>query len=666
MTKTEAKIRIAKLRKEIDHHRYLYHVLDKEEISQGALDSLKHELYLLEKDYPDLVTPDSPTQRVGSKPLKQFKKVAHRRPVLSIEDAFSIDEVKDWQARNEKLLKEKIKGYYGELKMDGLAIVLIYDRGLLAYGATRGDGRVGEDVTSNLRTIESIPLRLANLDNGLPSRIDIRGEVVIYKKELDRINKRQEKNNLPLFANPRNLAAGSIRQLDPKIAAARQMNFFAFEIMTDVGQITHDQVHALLTKWGFKTNPHCRVLNDINKVANYIEEWQKKRLSLPYQTDGAVVVVNDIKQQLRLGSVGKTERWMVAYKFPAEQATTQVKDIIVQVGRTGVLTPVALLQPVKLAGTTISRATLHNQDEINRLSLKIGDTVIVQKAGDIIPDIVKVLTNLRTGQEKIFKMPHVCPVCKSPVVKKEGEVAWYCANKNCFAVQSEKLRHFVSRQCFDIDGLGPKILDQLLSVGLIKDAADIFTLTHGDLEPLQRFAEKSADNLVVAISKAKNISLVRFINALGIRHVGQETAVALADQFKVINRLFKVSAEELVKIVDIGPVVAKSIYDFFQDRAHIEFINRLQKFGVKVGSTKPRPMVGKLIGKILVVTGVLNNFSREQAKQAIRDAGGKVSESVSSKTNYVVTGQNSGSKLTKARELGIKVISEEEFDKLIK
>lgn len=664
MTKAAAQKRIIKLRGEINYHRHLYHVLDRQEISDAALDSLKHELHKLEQLYPEFITPDSPTQRVAGAPAKEFKKVKHIKPVISIEDAFSLDEVKEWQERNAKLLKKTVNDYYAELKMDGLAVVLTYIDGQLDHGATRGNGLAGEDVTSNLRTIESIPLHLDNSKSELPRRIDVRGEVVIYKAELERINEWQIKNNLPAFANPRNLAAGTIRQLDPKITVQRQMHFFAFEIITDVGQTSHAQVHSLLNKWGFKTNPHCRLLKSLASVANYVADWDKKRLKLPYQTDGAVIVVNDIADQKKLGSVGKTERWMLAYKFPAEQATTKVAAINIQIGRTGVLTPVAHLTPVKLAGTTVSRATLHNEDEITRLDVRVGDTVVVQKAGDIIPDIVKVLVNLRSGKEKIFHMPTECPVCGTKVIRPPGEVAWYCLNKKCFAQQAERLRHFVSKTAFDIDGLGPKILDQLLQVGLVKDPADIFTLKLGDLEPLTRFAEKSAVNLITSINKAKSVSLARFIYALGIRHVGEETAQVLANTFSTLPNLLKTAQANLENLSDIGPVVAGSISDYISDVSNQKLISRLLDAGVVVAKSTSKN-IGRLSGQRVVVTGTLKNLSRDQAKTLIRQAGGKVTEAVSSATNFLLAGANPGSKLDKAKQLGVKVISESEFSKLV-
>ncbi len=664
MTKAEAKQRIAKLRAEIHRHRYLYHVLDKPEISDAALDSLKHELVRLEQEFPEFVAPDSPTQRVGGKPLKEFAKVRHERPVISIEDAFSEEEVEEWQARNEKVLGERVHGYYGELKLDGLAMVLTYENGLLVRGATRGDGRLGEDVTQNVRTIESVPLRLEDVGRALPKRIDVRGEIVISKAELERINREQERQGLPPFANPRNLAAGSIRQLDPKVAAGRKMDFYAFELMTDCGQKTHAEVHAMLKGLGFKTSPYCRELKDVAAAAAYVKDWEKKREALPYQTDGAVFVVNDLAQERRLGSVGKAERWMLAYKFPAEQATTKVKDIIVQIGRTGVLTPVAVLEPVRVAGTTVSRATLHNQDEVDRLDVRIGDTVIIQKAGDIIPDVVETLKRLRTGKEKRFVMPRTCPVCASPVVRREGEVAHYCTNQRCSGRSREGLYHFASRAAFDIDGLGPRIVDQLVGAGLVQDAADFFTLAAQDLVQLERFGEKSAENLVGAVAARRSIPLERFLNSLGVRHVGEETARDVAEHFGTLDRVMSATEEEFEAVPNVGNVVAKSLADFFSAKANRKLIEKFKSVGLKVVSAAPKAQ-GPLAGKTFVLTGMLSSLTRDQAKALVRERGGSTSESVSKETDYIVAGTEPGSKLDKARKLGVAVLDEASFRKLV-
>lgn len=664
MTKKEASLRIEKLKEEINHQRYLYHVLDKQDMSDGALDSLKHELFNLEQLYPDLITSDSPTQRVGGAVLAGFNKFKHAKPILSIEDAFSIQEIKDWQERLTKILTTPLKGYYAELKMDGLSMVLTYEKGVFVRGVTRGNGTEGEDVTSNLRTINSIPLRLNGQAKDWPDRLDVRGEVVITLAELQRINDLQIKKGLNIFANPRNLAAGSIRQLDPQVAASRKMEFYAFEIITDLGQVTHEEVHAKLKQLGFKTNPHCRPVVDLKEIEKYINQWTEARKKLPYQTDGAVIVVNDIIQQKILGSVGKADRWMIAFKFPAEQATTIVEDITVQIGRTGVVTPVAILKPVQLAGTTVARATLHNEDEIRRLDIRIGDTVIVQKAGDIIPDVVQVLPKLRTGREKKYYLPKTCPACGSDIINKDGEVAFYCSNKNCFAVNREKIYHFVSRQAFNIDGLGPKIIDSLFDNGLLNEAADLFYLKIEDLLPLERFADKSAQNLISAINNAKKISLGRFIYSLGIRHVGIETAEAVAASFGTLDKILICQLEDFTKVEGVGQVVAESLVDFFSQPVNHEHIKKMLAAGLVVERARIIK-AGPLTGQSFVLTGTLSDMSRPQAKESIKKLGGKVSESVSKETSYVVAGAEPGSKLAKATKLGVKILSESDFKKLL-
>lgn len=672
MNKQEAKVRIEKLKREIDHHRYLYHVFDKQEISDAALDSLKHELDQLEKQFPELITPDSPTQRVGGQPLGEFKKVTHRAPMLSLTDAFSFEELRDWYDRNAKLVLDSgALDYYSEIKMDGLAVTLIYRNGIFTQGATRGDGKVGEDITQNLRTIEAIPLRVeidklpkavqASAANGL----EIRGEVFMTKKVLEHLNKEQEKRKLPPFANPRNAAAGSVRQLDPKITVSRKLSFMAYDLITDLGQNTHQQAHEILKRLGFRAGEYNEYCRDIQAIEAYHEKIGKIRAAMPYWTDGIVVNVNTIALFKRLGVVGKAPRGSLAYKYPAEQATTVVEDIQVQVGRTGALTPVAHLRPVKVAGSTVSRATLHNMDEIERLDVRIGDTVILQKAGDVIPDIVKSLPNLRTGKERKFKMPETCPVCDSRVIRHEGEVAYYCSNKKCYAQQHENLRHFVSKTAFDIDGLGPKILESLAAADLVKDPADLFDLNESDLQPLERFAEKSAANLVGAIQKAKNVSLARFIYALGIRHVGEETAIDLAQKFSTLEKVINASFEEINTIHDVGDVVAKSAYEFFQDVHNKALIKKLLHHGVHIQSEKKVSTKTALTGKKIVVTGTLDSLSRDEAKARIRAVGGDWVASVSKNTDYVVVGSEPGSKADKAKKLGVKIISEKEFFRLL-
>lgn len=538
MEKREAKKRIEKLKKVISHHRYLYHVLDKQEISDEALDSLKHELYQLEQQYPEFLTADSPTQRVGGKPLKEFKKVKHRIPMLSIEDIFSEKELTDWENYLKRLAPNESFTYFCEPKIDGFAVTLIYKDGILQTGATRGSGQIGEDVTQNLKTIESIPLQLRIplpegdiSPSGGNKELEVRGEVYMEKKDFKDLNKKLGGK----YANPRNLAAGSIRQLNPEVATQRPLKFLAYDLVTPLGQKKHSKEHQLLRDLGFKseTGKECK---NLGEVLDFWRKTAQKRETLPFQIDGVVVVVDNNKLNQKLGTVGKSPRGIRAFKFSAKQATTKVRDIKVQVGRTGAVTPVAVLEPVKLEGVTISRATLHNEDEIKRLGVKIGDTVIVERAGDVIPAVAKVLKDLRIGKEEDFKFPRKCPVCLTPLSKLQGETLWRCPNPHCRARQREFLYHFVSKKAFDIDGLGPKIIDQLINQNLIAQPPDFFELREGDLVPLERFAEKSASNIISAIKKSKEIPLDRFIYALGIRHVGEETALSLAHYFGNLNK----------------------------------------------------------------------------------------------------------------------------------
>ncbi|MBI4407583.1 MAG: NAD-dependent DNA ligase LigA, partial [Candidatus Kerfeldbacteria bacterium] len=498
MNLNSAKQRIAQLKQTIDHHRYLYHVLDKQEISEAALDSLKHELAQLEEQFPQLVTTDSPTQRVGGKPLPGFKKVKHSRGMLSLNDVFSAKELQEWEQRVRKLAPGKPQ-YYAEIKMDGLAVNLRYEAGIFVQGATRGDGKVGEDVTENLKTIESIPLRLLG---DYPAVVEVRGEVYMTKQHFEQLNQREDNK----YANPRNVSAGSIRQLDPKMTASRKLSFMAYDCVTDLGLQYHSEIHQWLQDHGFPSNPHNKICRSLAEVETYHADIMKRRAKLPYWTDGVVVNIDDLELFKTLGVIGKAPRGSVAYKFPAEQATTIVEDIQVQVGRTGALTPVAHLKPVFVAGTTVSRATLHNDDEIKRLDVRIGDTAIIEKAGDIIPDVVKVLPELRSKSSKAYLFPKKCPACGSAVERRAGEVAYYCPNPNCFAQERERFYHFVSKTGFDIRGLGPKIIDQLMDEGLIHEYADLFKLTAGDLEPLERFAEKKASNIVADIHARRQIT----------------------------------------------------------------------------------------------------------------------------------------------------------------
>ncbi len=662
MDRHTAKERIAKLREVIDRHRTLYHVHDTQEISDAALDSLKHELYLLEQEHPDLITKDSPTQRVGGKPLAKFGKVQHHLPMLSMEDVFSFDELSAWETRIAKLLGRKPSGYHAEIKMDGLAVSLVYEDGVFVKGATRGDGKIGEDITENLRTIEAIPLRLAAPALG---RVEVRGEVFMTKQAFDRLNARMEKEGKPLFANPRNVSAGSIRQLDPAITRERELDFYGYALYGDFGLLTHADAHALMAKLGIKTNPLTTIAKDLREVQAFYEKIGKKRPSLDYWIDGVVVVVNDDAEYERLGVVGKTPRGCVAYKFPAEQATTVIEDIHVQVGRTGALTPVAVMRPVHVAGTTVTHATLHNEDEIVRLGVRIGDTVVIEKAGDIIPKVVKVLTEVRTGKEKRFLMPTTCPVCGSKVVRRDGEVILRCTNEDCYAQTLERLEHFVSKKAIDMPGLGGKILERFVDEGLVGDASDLFRLRKEDIEELERFADTSARNIVATIASRKVVELPRFLYALGIRHVGEETAIALAEQFRSIRALMDATLEELEAVEDVGPVVAGSVATFFADAKKREAVERLLE--VMEIRSLPKRAVSKspLAGKTVVVTGTLSGFTRDGAKDAIRAVGGKVSGSVSAKTDFVVVGEDPGSKADTAKKLGVRVLNEQEFSAML-
>jgi len=688
MTKSDAKVRIAKLRDEINRYRYQYHVLNTLEISEAALDALKHELYTLEQEYPDLITSDSPTQRVAGEAMPGFVKVTHSSRMLSIEDAFSFEEAQEWLMRLRRLRPDANFDFYAELKMDGLAVSLIYEHGALIQGATRGDGRIGEDVTHNLRTIEAIPLRLdppsdkdieaflkkhhgkidaqkvRQLLKYREGRIEIRGEVYMAKSQLEKLNAKLRKNGEPELANPRNAAAGSIRQLDPKMASERGLSFFGYSLMGDVGTTTHEQAHELITLLGIPTNPlncHCKTLEE---VRDFFEQVGKKRDKLDYWIDGVVVNINDDKLFDSLGIVGKTPRAVVAWKFPAEQGTTIVRDIQVSVGRTGALTPVAVMDPVKLAGTTVTHASLHNEDEIERLGLKIGDTVIVEKAGDIIPKIIQVLPKLRTGKEKSFFMPKNCPICGSPVRRTEGEVATVCSNPNCFAQEVQRLLHFVSRNAMDIRGLGDKIAEQLVQTGLAKEPGELYELKPDEFLSLEGFADISAHKLYDEIQRHREAPLERFILSLGIRHVGEETARDLSSAFGSFDVLRSASLEELQHVEGIGDVVAESIIAFFKDPNENKRIDHVLKH-VTPSKVSTKKTAGPLTGTSWVITGSLDSMSRDEAKDKIRALGGDVIESVSKKTSFVVVGEAPGSKYDKAQKLEVPILNEEEFLKKI-
>ena len=708
---SDVKNRLEKLKKLINHHRYLYHVLDKQEISDAALDSLKHELYKLEQEYPEYVTPDSPTQRVGGAPLDKFNKITHAVRQWSFEDVFTEEEVRDFDERVKKMLTKSLGSfaskleYACELKIDGFKIILTYEKGLLKTAATRGDGIVGEDVTQNVKTIESIPLRLEKDIN-----IVVEGEIWMSKTELKRLNKEQEKKGLPPFANPRNAAAGSIRQLDSKIAASRKLDSFIYDVASIGGvgesgslssllpdtegksqrrQTTRLAIELLETQLeelkllealGFKVNKHYKLCKNIGEVIEYWQKWQRNKETEDYWIDGIVLKLNKRDWQERLGYTGKAPRFAVAFKFPAEQTTTVVENIIVQVGRTGALTPVAVLEPVLVAGSTVTRATLHNASEIKRLGLKIGDAVIIQKAGDIIPEVVKVLKELRAGKEKDFKMPVRCPVCGGRLEREKDSPIIKCANKKCSSRRRGELYYFASKKGFNIDGLGPKIIDALVDSGLVQDAADFFDLKEGDLVPLERFAEKSAQNIIEAISKSKSVLLAKFITALSIEHVGEETARLIAQQLvanlkskisklknqEVLKHLQNYSVENLEKVNGIGPKVAQSFYGWFKNEQNKNFLGKLLDRIIIITPEQPEVLQkSKIASKVFVLTGSLASMSRDKAKEEIIIRGGHVIESVSKKTDFVVAGGEPGSKYGKAKKLGVKIINEKEFLKLI-
>jgi len=671
MTKEEAKKRIEKLKKLINRHRYLYHVLDKQEIPDEAFDSLKHELLKLETEYPELVTSDSPTQRVGGKPLDKFKKVEHSAPMLSIEDIFSEKELEDWENYLKRLEKSNEFEYFVEPKIDGFAITLLYKNGVFSTGATRGSGLIGEDVTINLRTISSIPLRL-EIRGKFPNdriekkvkelmnkgKIEIRGEVYMEKADFADFNKRMVKKGVAPYANPRNLAAGSIRQLNPKLAASRPLKFLGYDIVSDMGQTKHSEEHQILASLGFKSATG-KVYSKLSDIVDFWKNIAKKRTNLPFQIDGIVISMNDNAIFQKLGVAGKSPRGIRALKFSPKQNTTKILDVKFQIGRTGAITPVAVLLPVQIEGVTITRATLHNEDEIKRLAVKIGDTVIVERAGDVIPAVSKTIPDLRTGEEKEIIFPRVCPTCKTKLKKDASEAIWRCPNINCPSRKRENLYHFVSRKAFDIEGLGPKIINQLADQNLISNPADIFELEEGDLMPLERFAEKSANNLIEAIQKSKEIPLARFIFSLGIRHIGEETAHDLADHFGTIDNLKKSGEEELKGISGIGEKVAESVYDWLKLEKSTQLLDNLRRVGIKI--IPPQKTGKKLEGKTFVLTGSLETITRSEAEKRIRLLGGEISSSVSKRTDYVVLGEKPGLKLKEAKKLGVKIIEEKEF-----
>lgn len=654
--------RIKELSEQLEYHSKKYYVEDNPEISDFEYDRMLRELETLEEEYPQYLSPLSPTQRVGGKPADGFEQVTHTVVMESLQDAFSEEEIYDFDRRVHSVTNNC--EYVVEHKIDGLSVSLEYVNGEFIRGSTRGDGSVGEDVTQNLKTIKSIPMHLTKA----LTYLEVRGEVYISKRNFEKINQLREETEETLFANPRNAAAGSLRQLDPKIAASRNMDIFVFNIQQIKGESvkTHLEGLRLLRELGFKTILNDKVFPDIKSAFDEIKRIGEERGELAFDIDGAVIKVNDLEKRKLLGSTSKFPKWAIAYKYPPEQKETKLTDIIVQVGRTGAVTPLAVLEPVRLAGSTVSRATLHNQDYIDEKDIRIGDTVVVQKAGDIIPEILEVKKDKRDGGEKIFSMPKTCPVCGALIVREEGEAAFRCSGASCPAQLMRNIIHFVSRNAMDIDGLGPAIIEQLLQRNLISDAADLYYIDAGDVADMDKMGKKSADNLINAINESKKKQLSCLITALGIRFVGEKASKILAKHFKSLDRLIEADTDELVSIDEIGSAMAQSVIDYFSEKQNLEFVEKLRNAGVNFNEETDEPKDLRFDGKTFVLTGTLSSFTRSEASKIIESFGGKTSSSVSKKTSFVLAGEEAGSKLDKANSLGVAVISEEEFKEMIK
>src|SRR3972149_383092 len=679
----DIKKEIEELRDKVNYHNYRYYVLDSPGISDAGYDKLMRRLEGLEARYPNLITPDSPTQRIGAKPLETFGTVTHTIPMLSLNNAFTKEEAKEFDDRVKKLLKisqeSKVRSqeieYVAEPKIDGLAIELVYEDGRFTAGSTRGDGYTGEDVTQNLKTIRSIPMRLQK-ESGvrsqksegkiypLPKRLEVRGEAFLPLKAFEKLNRERKKNGEPLFANPRNAAAGSLRQLDPKITASRPLDIFCYGIgaVEGINFKTHWETLEALKAFGLKINPLIKKCTGIEAVLNYHKVMEKNRDNLPYEVDGIVIKVNSLESQERLGVLTRSPRWALAYKFAPMQETTRIKEIIIGVGRTGALTPVAIMEPVAVGGVIIERATLHNQDEVDRKDVRVGDTVVIQRAGDVIPEVVMVIKEKRPHGVRPFKIPDKCPLCRSRV-ERVGAIHYCTGGLSCPAQVKETIRHFVSKRALDIEGLGDKHIEQFVDDGLIKDVSDLYRLKKKDILKLERWADKSAENLIDAIEKSKTPALPRLIYALGVRQVGEHMAHVLAEEFGALEAIIEADKERLLSIHDVGPETAESIFDFFQEPHNIKVIEKLKKAGVVFPQMKRTK--GKLSGKTFLFTGALESFSRDEAKEIVERLGGKTAPSISKKVDYVVAGIEPGSKYDEAKKLGLKIISEEEFKGMV-
>jgi DNA ligase (NAD+) len=664
--KQQAKQKMEQLTEELNQYNYEYHVLDQPSVEDAIYDQKMQELRKLEEAYPDLVHPDSPTQRVGGEPLDAFQKVEHKIPMLSLANAFNEQDIRDFVRRASQGIEEPIS-FVCELKIDGLAVSLTYENGKFVRGATRGDGYIGEDITSNLRTIRSIPLVIKEKET-----LEIRGEAYMPHRSFLALNKEREVNGEPLFANPRNAAAGSLRQLDPKIAAKRNLDIFLYGVgeWNNSKLTKHSERLVRLKELGLKTNPEWKKCNTVEEVMEYVDYWTKERPHLDYEIDGIVIKVDDLKQQEELGYTAKSPRWAIAYKFPAEEAITKLTDIELSVGRTGVITPTAILNPVKVAGTTVQRASLHNEDLIREQDIRIGDTVVIKKAGDIIPKVVRVLVEDRTGEEKEFHMPKECPACGSELVHLEEEVALRCINTNCPAQVKEGLIHFVSRNAMNIDGLGEKVINQLFQANLVKTIADIYRLEKEELLKLERMGEKSVTNLLQAIEASKANSLERLLFGLGIRFVGAKAAKTLAMEFETMDNLQQATYEDLLEVDEIGEKIADSIVQYFQEQKVIDLIQELKELGINMSYLGAKPTElekGSIFNeKTIVLTGKMDNYTRSEAKELIEQLGGTVTGSVSKKTDLVIAGEDAGSKLTKAKQLDILVWDENQFQQALK
>jgi len=670
MDREKARREIRELRSEIEHHNWRYYVLDDPEISDAQYDRLMRRLTDMEEQFPEFRTATSPTQRVGAAPLDEFAQVRHSGPMLSLTNSMSEDETREFDGKVKRFLKlaedERIE-YVAEPKFDGVGIELVYEKGFFVVGSTRGDGVTGEDVTINLKTIRALPLRLRGEGADLPRRLEVRGEVYMDIKNFEALNREREKRGEPFFANPRNAAAGSLRQLDPSITAGRPLNIFLYALGKVEGCRFENQWDFLqqLPKWGLRVNKHIRKCRGIEEAIDYCAEMLPVREKLPYEIDGVVIKVNSFALQDKLGIISRSPRWAIACKFPPKQETTRVLGIVAQVGRTGALTPVAIMEPVRIGGVEVKRATLHNQDEVDRKDVRVGDTVVVQRAGDVIPEVVKVITGKRPAGAKRYRLPPQCPICGADVVRFEDEAVARCTGISCPAQLKENIRHFASRRAMDIDGLGEKIIEQLVDTGAVKNVADLYFLTKKEILSLERMAEKSASNLLEAIDRSRATTLDRLIFALGIRHVGEHIAKVLAGAFGSMERLQVAREDELLATREVGPQIAQSIKTFFGQRVNVRVVERLLKGGVRYAPVK-KSEKGALVGKAFVFTGALEKFSREEAEKLVEDAGGRASSSVSTKTDYVVAGTDPGSKYEKAKELGVTILTEEEFIKLLK